>query len=149
MVDHQIGRHERVDPSRIAAEVGHRVAHDGEVDHRRDAGEVLEDHPGRHERHLGLARTVRPPGGEGPDVVLGDDAIAGVAEHVLEKDLQGHRGPLKVDELAGGGERVVVGQVRTETLTSTKRIADRHRPASHRGYTRLVEEYRGRRPDLR
>ena len=57
VVDDQLGRHERVDPRRVAAEVGHRLAHGGEVDDRRDAGEVLEDHPGG--RELDLGRRVR------------------------------------------------------------------------------------------
>jgi hypothetical protein len=40
---------------RVAARgLGHRVAHGGEVDDGRHAGEVLEDHAGRHERELGL-----------------------------------------------------------------------------------------------
>ena len=41
---------------RVAAEVGHRVAHDREVDDRRHAGEVLEEDPRGHERDLGLGR---------------------------------------------------------------------------------------------
>ena len=46
--------HERVDARRVAAEVGHRVAHGREVDDRGDAGEVLQDDPRGHERDLGL-----------------------------------------------------------------------------------------------
>ena len=35
VVDHELGRDQRVDPRRVAAEVGHRVAHRREVDDRR------------------------------------------------------------------------------------------------------------------
>ena len=72
VVDDEIGRDERVDEGRVATEVGHRVAHDREVDDRRDAGEVLEEHPGRHERDLGLGRLARPPGEQGLDVLGAD-----------------------------------------------------------------------------
>ena len=47
VVDHELGRHERVDLRGVAAEVLHRVAHGGEVDDRRDAGEVLHQHARR------------------------------------------------------------------------------------------------------
>jgi hypothetical protein len=54
MVDHQIHRHQRVDLFRIAAEMLHGIAHGGEVDHRRHAGEILHQHAGRAERDLAL-----------------------------------------------------------------------------------------------
>ena len=47
VVDDEIGRDERVDPRRVAAEVGHRVAHDRQVDDGRHAGQVLHDDPRR------------------------------------------------------------------------------------------------------
>ena len=76
--------------------VGHRVAHDGQVDDGRHAGEVLEDHPGRHERDLGLAAVARRHAGERRHVLLPDDPAAGVAEDVLEQDLERERGPAEV-----------------------------------------------------
>ena len=45
MVDHELGRDQRIDPSGVAAELRDRIAHRGEVDHRGHAGEVLEQHP--------------------------------------------------------------------------------------------------------
>ena len=54
VVDDEVGRDERVDHGRIAAELGHRVAHDRQVDDGRHAGQVLEDHARGHERDLGL-----------------------------------------------------------------------------------------------
>ena len=47
VVDDQVDRHQRIDLLRVAAELRHRVAHRGEVDHRRNAGEVLHQHPRR------------------------------------------------------------------------------------------------------
>ena len=55
VVDHELGRRERVDLRRVAAHLGHRVAHRGEVDDRGHAGEVLHQHAGGRERDL-LAR---------------------------------------------------------------------------------------------
>ena len=54
MVDDEIDRHQRIDLVGIAAERGHRVAHRGEIDHRRHAGEVLHQHARRAERDLVL-----------------------------------------------------------------------------------------------
>ncbi len=93
VVDDEVGRDEWVDSRRIAAEVGHRVAHDREVHDRGDAGEVLEDDTRRHERDLGLGRLARPPGGQGLDIGLGDDAAARVPEQVLQQDPHHDRQP--------------------------------------------------------
>ena len=85
VVDDEVGRDEWVHARRIAAEVGHRVAHDGEVDDRRHAGQVLHDHPRRHERDLGLGSDPRSPRRQRLDVG-GVDHAARVAEQVLEQD---------------------------------------------------------------
>ena len=61
VVDDEVGRDERLDARRVAADVGHRVAHRGEIDDRRNAGEVLQQDARRHERHLGLDRGLGPP----------------------------------------------------------------------------------------
>ncbi len=61
MIDDEISRDEGVHLGRVATEVGHRVAHDRQVDDRRHTGEILEDDAGRHERHLGLGRDARSP----------------------------------------------------------------------------------------
>ena len=60
VVDDQLGRHERVDLAGVAAEVGHRVAHRGEVDHAGHAGEVLHHHA--RGREGDLLRRARPCG---------------------------------------------------------------------------------------
>ena len=98
VVDDQVRGHQRVDARGVAAEGRHRVAHRGEVHDRGHAREVLEDDARGQERHLGLARAARAPRGQGPHVVLGDDVAARMPEHVLEQDLDRHRGPVEVRE---------------------------------------------------
>jgi hypothetical protein len=44
VVDHEVDRRQRVDLLRIAAQLDHRFAHGGEVDHGGHAGEVLHQH---------------------------------------------------------------------------------------------------------
>ena len=44
VVDDQVGRDERIDPTRIATQLGHRVTHHRQIHDRGHAGEVLEDH---------------------------------------------------------------------------------------------------------
>ena len=45
VVDDEVGRDERVDQGRVAAKLGHRVAHHCQVDDRRHPREVLQDDP--------------------------------------------------------------------------------------------------------
>ena len=76
--------------TRVAAEIGHRVAHRGEVDDRGHAGEVLHEHARGHELQLadtGLGRGTRPVG-ERADVVGVDVRAVLVAQQVLEQDAQ-------------------------------------------------------------
>ena len=61
VVDDQLGRGQRVDPGRVAAEVGHRLAHGGQVDDAGHAGEVLHDHPRRGELDLACPARRRVP----------------------------------------------------------------------------------------
>ena len=42
VVDYQFDRLQRIDQSRVAAQLLHGVAHGGQVDHAGDAGEILE-----------------------------------------------------------------------------------------------------------
>ena len=107
VVDDEVGRDERVDQARIAPEIGHRVAHDRQVDDGRHAGEVLEQDPCRHERDLRLGGGARPPGEERLDILRADDRPAGMAEQVLEQDLDRHRERREIDPIADGVEPVV------------------------------------------
>jgi hypothetical protein len=97
MVDDEVRRDQRIDLSRVTPEVGHGVAHDRQVDDRRDAGEVLEQDPRRHERDLGLGGGARSPGKQRFDVGRVDHAPTRVAEQVLEEDLHGDRQRAQVD----------------------------------------------------
>jgi hypothetical protein len=103
VVDDQLGGGQRVDPGGVAAELGHGVAHGGQVDHGRHAGEVLHQHPRRGEGDLPVGRGGRVPAGEGLHVLGGDRAAVLGAEQVLEQDLQRVRQPRDV---AGGCQRV-------------------------------------------
>ena len=88
VVDHELGRDQWVDAARVAAEIGHRVAHRGEVDDRRHAGEVLEKHPRGREGHLvgRLGRCV--PARDRLDVGRRDGLAVLPAQDVLEEDPQ-------------------------------------------------------------
>ena len=70
----------------------HGVAHGGEVDDRRHAGEVLHQHAGRAEGDLALGLAlVGQPVGDGLDVVLGDGAAVLEAQQVFQQHLQRER----------------------------------------------------------
>ena len=49
VIDHQLGRLQRIDQLGIATQGLHCVAHGGEIDHGGNAGEVLQQYPARHE----------------------------------------------------------------------------------------------------
>ncbi len=93
VVDHQLGRGERVDLRRVAAQVAYRLAHGGQVDHARYAGEVLHQHPRRGELDLHTGLRGRVPAAERPDVVGGDVGAVLGAQQVLQQDLQAVRQP--------------------------------------------------------
>jgi hypothetical protein len=86
-----IGRRERVDPVRITAEVGHGLAHRGQVDDARHAREVLHDHPGRGELDLHGGHRIWVPVGERADVLGGDVLAVLRADQVLQQHLQRER----------------------------------------------------------
>ena len=77
---------QRVDLARRPGHRVHRVAHRGEVHHRRNAGEVLQQHPPRHERDLDRRLGLRIPFGHRLDVLGRDDDAVLTAEEVLEEN---------------------------------------------------------------
>jgi len=103
MVDHELGGDERVDHRRVAAHVGHRVAHRGEVDDGRHTGEVLHHHARGRERDLLRRLGGGVPAGQRLDVRRRDRAVALGAQQVLEQDLQRERQPRDIE---AGGEGV-------------------------------------------
>ena len=96
VVDHELGGHQRVDLRRVAAEVGHRVAHRGEVDDRGHAGEVLHHDARGREGDLVAGLGVGVPAGERLDVLLGDRPVALGAQQVLQQHLEAERQPRDV-----------------------------------------------------
>ncbi len=86
VVDDQVHRNERVDCGGVAPGPGDGAAQCGQVDHGRDSGEVLHQHPGRHVGQAG-ALGLLGPGGERHHVGLGDVPGAGPPQQVLQKDL--------------------------------------------------------------
>ncbi len=111
MVDHEIDRHQRVDLARVAAQGDHRIAHRGEVDHGRDAREVLHEDARGTEGDLVLARPRLEPMRDGLEV--GDRHAAPVleAQEVLEQYLHRAGQPLdRPESLRGLGQgEVIVG----------------------------------------
>jgi hypothetical protein len=96
VVDHELGRLERVDPRRVPAQVAHRVAHRGEVDHGGHPGEVLEQHARGRVGDLAARLVGRDPLRQRLDVVGLDRVAALGAQQVLEQHLQRERQPCDV-----------------------------------------------------
>jgi hypothetical protein len=92
VVDHQIHWDERTDLPGISPQVLDRGPHGRQVHHGRDAGEILQDHPGRHVRKLHVGRRRGMPSRQIPDVGIGDQLAVYRSQHRLEKDLdrEGH-----------------------------------------------------------
>jgi hypothetical protein len=95
VVDDQLGRSERVDLLRVAAELGDGLAHRGEVDHAGHPGEVLHDHSRRSELDLGVRLRSGIPTGQCADVFGGDVGAVLGAQQVLQQDLEAERQPLR------------------------------------------------------
>ena len=104
VVDHQLGRRQRVDQGRVATQRLHRVTHRRQVDHARHAGEVLQQHARRHERDFGIRLLLRIPVGDGLDFLRRHlDAVL-VTQQVFQQDLHRERQPLQVEALAQPGQ---------------------------------------------
>ena len=103
MVDDQVDRNQRIDLIRIAVERDHGVAHCGEIDHRRHAGEVLHQHARRAEGDFVLClAAIFDPGRDRLDVFLLDAAPVFVAQQVFEHDLE------REGQLGDAGEPVLL-----------------------------------------
>ena len=85
VVDHEVDRLQRVDPLRISPHRLERLAHGGQVDHRRHAREVLKQHARRRECHLALLARVRPPVRQRLDVVVRDGVAVLATQQVLQQ----------------------------------------------------------------
>jgi hypothetical protein len=143
VVDDEVCWDEGIYARGIASESCHGVPHGGQVHDRRHPREVLEDDAGGHERDLGLGADARPPRCKALHVGRLHHPAARVPQGVLEQDLQGHRGPPKVDPVADRLQAVAVGEARTERLAGAKGV-ERHGVPRCAGYTRRVQAYRAR-----
>ncbi|MND95340.1 hypothetical protein D3C80_875940 [compost metagenome] len=129
VVDHQVHRRQRVDPLRIAAGLGHRRAHRGQVDHRRYAGEVLHQHPRRAVLDFAVGATLLEPRGQCLEVGAGDGFFVLPAQQVFQQDFQRHRQLVQITQAFGGiGQaEVVVGLVADlQGLERIQAIEGRH-----------------------
>ena len=91
MVDDQLDRLEGIDLPRIAAQPLHGIAHGGQVDNRRYAGEVLEEHPAGPEGDLAVRLRHGVPRRQPLDVVGRDRDAVFVTQEVFEQDFEGKR----------------------------------------------------------
>ncbi len=89
---------------RIAAELRDRVAHRGEIDHARHAGEVLQQHARRPVRDLFRRGEPRLPRRERDDVVRGHRTAVLEPQEVLEQDLERVRQRREIVRAAERGE---------------------------------------------
>src|SRR6185437_10735058 len=87
VVDHQVDVDQRVDRGGVAADLGHRVAHRGEVDDGRNAGEVLHQDAGGLEGDLDARLGGGVPGGDRLDVGLRHRHPVLEPQHVLQQHL--------------------------------------------------------------
>ena len=88
VIDHQLRGDQRVDSRRVPAQRGHRITHRDQVDHARDAGEILHQHPRRGELDLGSALLHGIPRGQRRHLLAGDQTAVLVAHHILQQHPQ-------------------------------------------------------------
>ena len=114
VVDNQLSGHEGVDLVGVAPHLLHGVAHRGQIDDRRHAGEVLHHHARGRERDLLGRLVVGVPGGYRLDILRPDRLSVLVAQQVLEQDLQRERQPRDVE----------LGLQRVQAVDLVLRVAD-------------------------
>ena len=103
VIDDQLGRSQRIDPLRIAAQRLDGIAHRGQIDDRGHAGKVLHQHAGWHVGDLATGLGLRVPVGQKLDVASGHvDAIL-AAQQVFQQYLQAEGQAAQVE--AARGER--------------------------------------------
>ena len=111
VVDDEVDRHQRLDDLRILAQVGGDVAHRGQVDQQRHAGEVLQHDARDDERDLVGARAPSALHSASSRTCSSRDLLAvAVAQHALEHDADRDRQARDLAEARGleRGQRVVL-----------------------------------------
>ncbi len=107
VVDDQVAGDQGIDLGCVGLVTRHAdntSTHGSKIDHRRHAGEVLEDHATGHEGDFDLADVLGIVVGQGFDVFGRVDVFVDIAEHRFEEHLDGVR--QLVDLLAEGAEVV-------------------------------------------
>jgi hypothetical protein len=98
VVDDELRRKQRIDPTGLPAQIAHRVPHGGEIDDRGDAGEVLEQNPRGAEGNLPVGIFLGLPRQDRSALFL----LAGTQD-VLEQDAERVR---QARDLLSGGDLV-------------------------------------------
>ena len=88
VINHQLGRLQRIDQRGVAAEFLNGVAHGRKIHHCWDSSEVLHEHPRRSEADFVRGLLGGFPAGESADVFGGYRAVIFIAQQVFEKDAQ-------------------------------------------------------------
>ena len=135
VIDHQLDGLQRVDPVRVAAETHDAVAHRGEIDHGRDAREVLQQHASGRKRDFLRGAALDVPPGQGFHIRGLHEAPILVPQQVLEQDLHRVRQPADF--------RIAADLKRRQTVDVDALIADlEHGPRSEAVHGRHVKEPR-------
>jgi hypothetical protein len=111
VIDDEVDGDERVDLLRVAAELAHRVAHRGEIDDARHAGEILHQHARRAILDLALGRAIGQPLDHRLKVVDGDGGAVLEAEEVLQQHLHREGQARNVAQRLGGLGETVIGDL--------------------------------------
>ena len=93
VVDHEFTGDQGVDPLRVTAQFGHRIAHGHQVNDAGHTGEVLHEHPGRGVLDFDVTDVLGIPGLQRLNLRGGDNAAILVAQQVLQQHLQAVREP--------------------------------------------------------
>ena len=88
VVDHQVDRRQRVHLRGIAAQAFHRLAHGGQIHHRRYAGKVLHQDAGRAISNLPVGMGLLQPTGKGANIFFSHRVTVLPAQQVLHQHLQ-------------------------------------------------------------
>jgi hypothetical protein len=104
---------ERIDTLRVAAGLGHRGAHGGQIDHGGNAGKVLHQHPRGTVLDFAVGATLLEPGGNRLEVGAGDGFFIFPAQQVFQQHFQRHRQLVQVAQAFGGIRQaeIVIGLV--------------------------------------
>ena len=108
MVDDQIHGNLRIDPPGIAARPGGGVAHSGQVDHRRHAGEVLHQHARRAVLDLVLRTAFTQPVDDRLAVLPAHRPAILPAQQVLQQHLERQGQAREVAEAVSGLRQAVI-----------------------------------------